>query len=157
MLAPAVRLGWIVASTELIPKITVIRESLDLETSTLTQRSVAEFLERGFLDDYIAKLTSINYERFYTIDRALENQLDDLASWTRPQGGLFTWVTLPKEIDTWEMFPQALDMKVAYIPGSAFAVHGGHKNTMRLNFSSAKPDEIEEAISRLAEVIRKQL
>jgi 2-aminoadipate transaminase len=157
MLAPAVRLGWIVASTELIPKITVIRESLDLETSTLTQRSVAEFLKLGFFDDHIAKLVSVNKDRFYAIDRALEDQLGDLASWTRPQGGLFTWVTLPKQIDTWEMFPKALDKKVAYIPGAAFAVHGGHTNTMRLNFSSATPDEIEEAINRLAEVIRKEL
>jgi 2-aminoadipate transaminase len=157
ILAPAVRLGWIVASAELIPKITVIRESLDLETSTLTQRSVAEFLQRGFLDDYLAGLEFINKDKFNTIDRALETQLGDLATWTRPQGGLFTWVTLPDHIDTWDMFPNALAEQVAYIPGAAFAVHGGHTNTMRLNFSSPGPDDIEGAIRRLAEVIRKEL
>lgn len=157
MLAPAMRLGWIIASPDLIPKITVIRESMDLESSTLIQRSVAEFLERGYLEEYLARLRKANKQRFRAIDQALENQLGEIASWTRPQGGLFTWVTLPKRVDTWEMFPGALERKVAYIPGSAFAVHGGYTNTMRLNFSNAHPEMIEEAINRLAEVIRRQM
>jgi len=152
-----VRLGWIVGSQELAPKITAIRESLDLETSTLMQRTVSEFLERGYLDPHIAKLTSANRERFHAIDQALETHLGDIASWTRPQGGLFTWVTLPEQIDTWEMFDSALERKVAYIPGSAFAVQGGHANSMRLNFSSATPEQIKEAISRLSEVVRERV
>jgi 2-aminoadipate transaminase len=157
ILAPAVRLGWIVASQEFIPKITAIRESLDLETSTLMQRTVSEFLERGYLDPHLAKLTSANLERFHAIDQALETHLGDIATWTRPQGGLFTWVTLPEQIDTWEMFDSALERKVAYIPGSAFAVQGGYANTMRLNFSSATPEQIKEAIPRLSEVIRERV
>lgn len=75
----------------------------------------------------------------------------------RPQGGLFTWVTLPEQIDTWEMLHSALERKVAYIPGSAFAVHGGYANTMRLNFSSATPEQIKDAISRLSEVVRERV
>ncbi len=157
MLAPALRLGWIVASPDLIPTITVIRESGDLETSTLIQRAVAEFLERDFLVDHIAKLTAANRERFQTLERSLDARLGDIATWTRPQGGLFSWITLPDDIDTWKLFPKVLEKKVAYIPGSAFAVHGGHSNTIRLNFSNATPDEIEEAIRRLAEVIREKL
>jgi 2-aminoadipate transaminase len=157
MLAPAIRLGWIIAPADFIPKVTVIRESMDLETSTLMQRAVEEFLDRGFLEEYLAKLTSVNEERFLAIDQALEERLGDIASWTRPQGGIFTWVTLPEEADTWDLFPKALERQVAYIPGAAFAVHGGHTNTMRLNFSNATSDEIEEAIQRLSEVIRARL
>jgi 2-aminoadipate transaminase len=92
MLAPAIRLGWIIAPADFIPKVTVIRESMDLETSTLMQRAVEEFLDRGFLEEYLAKLTSVNEERFLAIDQALEERLGDIASWTRPQGGIFTWV-----------------------------------------------------------------
>jgi DNA-binding transcriptional MocR family regulator len=157
MLAPGIRLGWIIAPADFIPKVTVIRESMDLETSTLTQRAVEEFLSRGYLEEYLLKLTSVNEERFVAIDQALEDHLGELASWTHPQGGLFTWVTLPDEVNAWDMFPKALERQVAYIPGAAFAVHGGHTNTMRLNFSNATPDEIEDAIHRLAEVIREQL
>lgn len=157
ILAPAVRLGWIVASQEIIPKITAIRESLDLETSTLMQRTVSEFLERGYLGPHLTKLTSANMERFHAIDQALETHLGDIAKWTRPQGGLFTWLTLPEQIDTCELFDSALERKVAYIPGSAFAVQGGYANTMRLNFSSATPKQIKVAISRLSEVVRERV
>ena len=157
MLAPAIRLGWIIAPAAFIPKVTVIRESMDLETSTLMQRAVEEFLEQGYLDEYLIKLASVNKERFQAIDQALEKYLGELASWTRPQGGLFTWVTLPDEVNTWDLFPLALERQVAYIPGAAFAVHGGHTNTMRLNFSNATEREIKEAIHRLTEVIREYL
>lgn len=157
MLAPAIRLGWIIAPAELIPKITVIRESMDLETSTLTQRAVEEFINRGFLEDHLAKLNTVNGERFQAIDHALDEHLGDIASWTRPQGGLFTWVTLPEGVDAWQVFHEALERKVAFIPGAAFAVHGGHSNTMRMNFSNALPAKIDEAIGRLAEVIRERL
>jgi DNA-binding transcriptional MocR family regulator len=93
-------------------------------------------------------------ERSGALLGALEQELGDLASWTRPQGGLFVWVTLPPNVDAWELFPKALERKVAYIPGRAFSVEGGHRNTLRLNFSNLRPAQIHEAIGRLAQVIR---
>jgi 2-aminoadipate transaminase len=155
MLAPAMRLGWIVAppDPDLGVKLTVVRESFDLESSILTQHAIYEFLSRGLLTPHLERMTSANKERRDALLGALETHLGGIATWTQPQGGLFVWVTLPEVIDTWEMFQQAVDRKVVYIPGSAFDLHGGHRNTMRLNFSNTKPEKIREAIMLLADVI----
>lgn len=153
MFMPAARLGWIIAPPALLPQLTALRESLDLESSTLMQRAVAEFLERGLLEPHLKRLNEGNRLRYEALNSALEEQLGDFATWTKPQGGLFVWLTLPKGVDTWQMFQAAVDQKVAYIPGSAFAVHGGYENTMRLNFSNVTPDNIREGVRRLAQVI----
>jgi 2-aminoadipate transaminase len=153
MLAPAMRLGWMVAPRDLIPKITVLRESLDLESSTLTQRAVYEFLAQGLLEPHLKRLNAVNKARCQAMLDALNTHFSDIAHWTQPQGGLFVWLTLPENMDTWALFDTAVAQNVAYIPGSAFAVHGGFENTMRLNFSNVSPDSIREGIKRLAEVI----
>lgn len=157
MFAPAARLGWIVVPAQLLPKVTVLRESFDLETSTLIQRTVAEFLSRGLLEPHLKEMARVNRTRCECMLEMLDDQLGDLATWTKPQGGLFIWVTLPENLDTMDMFHDALGKKVIYIPGGAFAVDGGHANTMRLNFSNVRPDAIQEGIRRLALVIRSSL
>jgi 2-aminoadipate transaminase len=154
LLAPAFRLGWIVAPPEYAAKIVTLRESFDLESSTLIQRLVEEFLRRGLLERHLERLNETHGKRYQAMLEALDEHLGSLATWTRPKGGLFVWVTLRQDIDTWEMFKPAVDRKVAYIPGGAFAVQGGHNNTMRLCFSNQKPDTIREGVARLAEVIR---
>jgi 2-aminoadipate transaminase len=153
-IAPALRMGWLIGPQDLIPRITVVRESMDLETSTLLQRAVASFLEAGEMEGHLTRMAQAHRERSGALLGALEQELGDLASWTRPQGGLFVWVTLPPNVDAWELFPRALERKVAYIPGRAFSVEGGHRNTLRLNFSNLRPAQIHEAVGRLAQVIR---
>lgn len=157
MLAPGVRLGWIVTPAELLPRITVIREALDLETPTLTQRAVAEYLLNGHLETHLEDLRRVNRERCTALLNALQTHLGSLAQWTQPTGGLFVWLVLPPEVDAWEMFPKAVENKVAYIPGTAFAIYGGHRNTLRLNFSNVSPARIDEGVARLAEVIKQTL
>lgn len=157
MLAPGVRLGWMVAPAELLPRITVIREALDLETPALTQRAVAEYLFSGHLETHLEDLRRVNRERCTALLESLDTHLGSLAHWTQPTGGLFVWVALPPEVDAWEMFPRAVENKVAYIPGSAFAIHGNHRNTLRLNFSNVSPERIREGVARLAEVIKETL
>jgi 2-aminoadipate transaminase len=154
MVAPAMRLGWIVASPALLPQITVLRESLDIESSALIQRVIADFLESGSLEPHLQQLNQANHQRCLALLEALERHLGDVATWTQPEGGLFVWVTLMPEIDAWRLFPRAVEAKVAYIPGSAFAVNGGHHNTMRLNFSNLAPEKIQLGIRRLAAVVR---
>lgn len=154
MLAPAMRLGWIVAPPELMPTITVVRESLDLESSTLIQRAVVEFLERGLLAPHLDLITAAHRDRCAALLDALEENLGGLAQWNRPEGGIFVWVTLPEQIDAGDMFGEAIKRQVAYIPGSVFSPDGGHRNTMRLNFSNLSPDRIREGVARLSEVIR---
>jgi 2-aminoadipate transaminase len=157
MLAPAMRLGWIVAPVELVPRITVVRESIDLESSTLIQRGVMEFLQRGWLEPHLEALNQANLERCQAMLEALEGGLSGLAHWTAPDGGLFVWVTLPEDVDALTMFASAVEHKVAYIPGTAFAVRGDHRNTLRLNFSNQSPAAIREGVSRLAGVIRQYM
>jgi 2-aminoadipate transaminase len=157
MLAPAARLGWMVAPKELVLKLTVIKESIDLESSALTQRAVADFLVNGHLAVHLDRLNAVNQERCNVMLKALEEHFGDIATWTNPEGGLFIWLTLDAEIDTWALLETAVNRRVAYIPGSAFAVHGGYKNTIRLNFSKVPPDLIRTGVERLAGVIREAL
>jgi 2-aminoadipate transaminase len=157
MLAPAMRLGWMLAPVDLIPRLTVLRESIDLESSTLTQRTVCEFLSRGLLEVHLKRMNQVNKERCAVLLDTLQTHFGDLAVWTVPTGGLFSWVTLYGNLNTWELFEEAVKQKVAYIPGAAFAVHGGFENTMRLNFSNVKPDAIREGVARLAQVVRQSL
>ncbi len=152
MLAPSVRLGWIVAPPALIPKITVIRESIDLESSILTQSAVYEFLSQGLLTPHLERLNRVNHDRRDVLLDALKTNFGSAAQWTIPEGGLFVWLTLPDCVDTWSAFQKALDNHVIYIPGAAFAHDGGYCNAMRLNFSSASPENIRLAVERLASV-----
>lgn len=157
MLAPAVRLGWIVAPPEVLDQIIVLRESLDLESSTLIQRAVEFFLREGLHISHLARLREIHRERRDELLRALATHFDGLGEWTRPEGGLFVWLTLGPDIDTWELFPAAVERKVAYIPGAAFAIEKGHQNCLRLSFGNADPEKIEEGVARLAEVVRRAI
>jgi len=157
MLAPAVRLGWIVAPSALMPKITALRESFDLESSTLNQRAVTEFLNRNLMDLHFEKLIPAYRGRCQAMNAALKENLGDIATWMEPEGGIFLWVTLPEQLNTATMFRDAVDEKVAYIPGSVFTESAGYNNTMRLNFANLDTDAITEGIRRLSKVIRSHL
>lgn len=154
MLAPALRLGWLVAPANLMQRITTIRESFDLESSTLYQRAVAEFMCRGMLEPHLERITGAHRQRCDTMLAALQEQLAGNARWSKPNGGVFVWVSLPEKLDTTEMFQAAIERQVAYIPGGVFSVDGRTKNAVRLNFSNVKPDMICEGVRRLSEVIR---
>lgn len=155
MMAPAVRLGWIVAPPEVLDQIIVLRESLDLESSTLIQRTVEFFLREELQVSHLARLRELHRARRDQLLEALDTHFGGLGKWTRPEGGLFVWLTLDADIDTWELFPAAVERKVAYIPGAAFAVENGHRNSLRLSFGNADPAKIEEGVARLAQVVRR--
>jgi 2-aminoadipate transaminase len=157
ILAPGLRLGWVTAPKEILNKLAVLKQSLDLCTCTLSQHIAYEFMERGLLEGYIARLKPAYKEKREVMYRALENYFPKDAKWTKPNGGMFFWVTLPKGIDTKLMLDRAIMRDVAYVPGSPFYPSGGGKNTMRLNYSYATPAQIEEGIKRLGEVIRETL
>jgi 2-aminoadipate transaminase len=157
IIAPAMRLGWIVAPAALMGQLTVLRESLDLESSQLLQRVATEFLSRGFLEAHVQTLNAANLARRNAMLAALARELGDVAQWTTPDGGLFLWVTLPAQVDTAALFPAALERQVAYIPGVHFSAEGGFGNALRLNYSNNSPERIAEGIRRLATVIRAAL
>lgn len=156
MLAPALRLGWIVAPVEVIPRLTVLREALDLESSALTQRVVGEFLTEGLLPHHLAVMNTEHHKRCQALLSALEQFMGDVATWTKPDGGLFVWVTLNNpNVNTWDVLESALQAGVAFVPGGAFAIKGDSLNTLRLNFSKIESDAIFEGVKRLSFVVKK--
>jgi 2-aminoadipate transaminase len=157
ILAPGVRCGWLVAPAEVIRSAERLREANDLETSTLMQRSIHEFLRRGWLEAHLAELNAANHLRRDALLGALDSELGQIATWTEPKGGIFIWVTLPEQINTWDLIPKAIENKVIYVPGGEFSVVGGGNNTMRLNFSNVALELLPEGIKRLAEVIRARI
>ncbi|MBT8396918.1 MAG: PLP-dependent aminotransferase family protein [Gemmatimonadetes bacterium] len=157
MLAPALRLGWIAAPADLMARITTLRESFDLESSTLFQRAVTEFVDRGLLEPHLQRISAAHGARRDTMLAALERHLSDVARWSKPEGGVFVWVSLPEGLETTEMFHRAIEKQVAYIPGGVFSVDGSTKNALRLNFSNVTPEAIDDGVQRLATVIRQAL
>lgn len=156
ILAPALRLGWLVAPESLLPKLTVIKEAGDLECSGLTQRAVAAFMDAGHLPAHLGRLRDTYRERRDTMLTALNEHLTDIARWTIPAGGMFIWLELPNHFDTSDLLQRAIEQeKVAFIPGNAFALPGRDaSNCLRLNFSNATPAAIQDGVARLARVIK---
>lgn len=159
ILAPALRLGWVVAPEQYIGKLTVAKEANDLESSALTQRAVAAYLAAGHLPAHLQRLRQAYGRRRDAMLHALHRYFPAEARWTEPQGGMFVWVELPAEIDTAVLLQTAVAQEqVAFIPGHAFAApgHQAH-NCLRLNFSNCTVTDIEDGIQRLARVINQQL
>jgi 2-aminoadipate transaminase len=156
-LAPGIRLAWIVAPAEVIIKIVQGKQGADLHTSTFNQMVAYEVAKGGFLDQHVRKIRKVYGERRNVMLEAMEKYFPKGVNWTRPMGGMFLWATLPEGINTVEMFEKAVALKVAYVPGISFFAKGGGENTMRLNFSNANPEMIEEGIHRLGKVIREAI
>lgn len=157
ILAPALRVGWVVVPEAMVFRLATVKESSDIDTATFTQRMVLAFLESGRLDAHLERLRGEYRLRRDTLLRALEEHLPEGASWTKPTSGMFVWVELPERFDTTVLLARALEtQQVAFLPGQAFAVSGGRSAShgLRLNFSHCEPLRIEEAVRRLGTVLR---
>ena len=154
---PGFRIGWVVAHPDIIRKLAVAKQSTDLCTPNFTQAIAAEFMRRGLLPPYITKVTNIYHKKRDAMLTALGEYMPEGVSWTKPEGGLFLWVTMPEAIDSETMFYEAVENQVAYVVGSAFHFDGSGKNNMRLNFSFPSEEEINIGIRSLADVIKKNL
>jgi 2-aminoadipate transaminase len=153
-LAPGLRLGFILADERIIQKMSILKQSLDLCTSSLNQLLAAEFLKSGIMREHIAGVKALYKGKKDAMLQALERYMPDGVTWTKPEGGLFLWVRLPAHMNADELFYEAIKENVAYVIGSAFHCDGGGQNTMRLNFSYPSPEQIDEGIKRLAKVIK---
>jgi len=161
ILAPGLRLGWIVAPPQVISKLVELKQGADLHTSTFTQVVAYEVAKGNFLDEHIKTIRRVYRERRDIMLEALQQNFPAEVTWTRPQGGLFLWVTLPEGMDATELFHEALKQNVAFVPGDSFFAptshnHEGHRH-LRLNFSNAQPDKIREGIRRLSVAVKSQL
>jgi 2-aminoadipate transaminase len=158
ILAPGFRLGWMVTPAMLYDEFVSAKQPADLHTSTATQMATYEVCKQeGLLEQHIEKIKDVYRERRDVMLRALEAHFPPGCRWTRAQGGLFVWAELPHSIDTRELLAEALEEKVAFVPGHSFHPDRTGHNTMRLNFSNVPPDRIEEGIARLGRAIRRRL
>ena len=151
---PGVRIGWVTAPQELIETLTIAKQGQDQCSTTIGQYVAFAFASRNLIERQISKAIEIYRRKRDTMLAALANHFPQSAHWTKPQGGFYTWVTVPKEIDTEALLPQAIkDASVAYVPGPAFYHNRRGKNHMRLCYSYVPESHIEEGIRRLAHVL----
>lgn len=153
-LSPGLRIGWIVAPTDIRQKLVQAKQGTDLHTSTFDQMIANDIAQRGILRVHVRQLRQAYRERRDTMLDAMAEFWPEGSSWTHPQGGLFLWARAPEGVDSLDMLKIALEHRVAYVPGVNFYPdEDGGENAMRLNFSTAKPEMIVEGIHRLGKTI----
>ena len=156
-LAPGLRIGWVCAARDVIAKLVILKQAGDLHTSTLNQMAI-ETVARRLFDEQVATIRETYAARRDHMLAALAREMPDGVAWTRPEGGMFIWVTLPEGLDAAQLLDASLDSaRVAFVPGQAFFPDGTGANSMRLSFSCALPEAIDTGIARLAGLIQTQL
>ena len=155
-LCAGLRLAVMLARGDLMDALVRAKQASDLCTSKLTQHLAAQYILRNGLEDHLEEIRPIYREKRDAMVAALERYMPEDAgiTWTEPEGGLFVWMRLPEGIDATDMLQEAIKRKVAYVPGASAYVDGGGQNTIRLSFSLATPETIDEGIRRLADVVR---
>ena len=157
-LAPGLRIAWIVAPESVIARLVQMKQGADLHTSTFCQMVAYEAARDGFLDRHVKRIRDVYGVRRNAMLAALERHFPEGVRWTKPEGGLFLWITLPEGFDSTHLLREALEReKVAFVPGASFFPRGGGERTCRLNFSYCSPDVIDEGIRRLGDVVKRRL
>ncbi len=152
-LAPGLRIGYVVAARPLIRKLVLVKQAADLHSSTLNQMAIAEVAPHIFTEQ-VERVRQAYRKRRDLLLAALERNMPEGVTWTRPEGGMFIWVTLPEALDGAALLARSLETeKVAFVPGQAFHPDGSGANTLRLSFSCASPDMINEGMARLGRLI----
>lgn len=157
LVAPGLRIGWMNGPKAIIDQFEKVKQCADLHTSTFNQYIIYEFMIQGLLEPHIEEIKANYLNKRNVMLKAMEDHFPEEVTWTQPKGGLFLWVTLPKHMSATELFPKAVELKVAYVPGQPFFPHGEGDNTLRLNFSFSGPDKIEEGIRRLAKLFKENM
>ena len=157
VVTPGLRLGWICAGRDVMEKIIVAKQSSDLHSNYLSQRAVYQYLIDNDLDEHILNIRKVYKKQRDLMVSMIEKHFPQEIKCTKPEGGMFLWVTLPENISSLDLFKLAMKENVAFVPGKAFYVDGGGENTLRLNFSNSDEEKIEDGIKRLAKVIKRML
>ena len=156
-LAPGMRVGWALAPPAVTARLVLAAESAVLSQSMFTQLAVDRYLETQPWAQQLKGLRDLYRERRDAMLDALTETMPDGASWTRPDGGFFVWLTLPDGIDTKAMLPRAIAARVAYVPGIGFYADGSGRQAMRLSYCYPPPDRVRDGVGRLARVVRAEL
>ena len=154
---PGMRLGWLSAVEDIYRRVVHVKQGADLHTSTLGQMQLAAYLERFDIGENIARTIELYRTRRDTMLAAMDASFPKQVRWTRPEGGMFVWVTLPEDLNARDLLVRCLEENVAFVPGGSFFPNGGNENTLRMNFSSASPERIEEGVRRMARVLEQAM
>jgi len=154
---PGLRVAWVCGEPAFLERFCNLTQAADLHTSTLSQYEIDAFLSEHDIEDHVRTLVSVYRERRDIMIRTMDEAFPSEVTFTRPEGGLFTWAEMPEKVSGRDLFMKALEKKVAFVPGGAFYPNGGHENTMRLNYSNMPPEKIVEGIRRLGEALREAL
>jgi DNA-binding transcriptional MocR family regulator len=153
-LAPGLRIGWVCGAKEVIAKLVLLKQAADLHSAT-TNQIVVNQVARTIFEDHVAKLRSVYMARRDHLLKALKREMPEGVTWTKPEGGMFVWLTLPEHIDAADLLARSLNTeRVAFVPGRAFFADASNGNTLRLSFSCADEAAIDEGMRRLARLIR---
>ncbi|HEY4367678.1 MAG TPA: PLP-dependent aminotransferase family protein [Steroidobacteraceae bacterium] len=153
VLAPGLRVGYLIAPQALHSKLVQAKQAADLHTPSFTQRIVYEAVKDGFLEYHIPEIRALYGKQCAAMLAALKNHFPAGVTWNRPEGGMFIWVKLPQGIDSMALLDKAIAMNVAFVPGAPFYANEPEHNTLRLSFVTVSPEKIEEGISRLGALI----
>jgi 2-aminoadipate transaminase len=157
ILAPGFRLAWIIAAEDIMRKLALCKQAQDLCTAGFSQYIAYEFMKSGSLDLHIMKICEMYKPKRDIMMDSMKKYFPEGYVCNKPNGGMFAWVTLPKQIDTEAMFLDAFKEKVAYVHGKAFCVDGGGGSSMRLNFSYSTNEQLETGMKRLGTVIERKM
>lgn len=157
VLTPGIRLGYVVAPLPLVRRLELAKQAADLHTSQLTQMVVYDVIKDGFLDQHIPKIRTLYGDQCQVMLDAMAQHFPSAVQWTKPEGGMFIWVTLPKHIDAMKLLDEAIAQKVAFVPGSPFYANEPETNTLRLSFVTVPPERIRAGIEILGKLITAKL
>jgi 2-aminoadipate transaminase len=157
VLAPGLRLGWIVAAPDVLEVLLHGKQPSDLHTGMVQQMATYEVARDGFVDRHVETIKALYKERRDVMLRAIEEHFPADAHYTRPAGGMFVWAELPRRVDTRELLLDAVEERVAFVPGQGFHADHSGTNTMRLNFSNVAPEQLQEGVRRLGRAIHRRL
>jgi 2-aminoadipate transaminase len=154
VLAPGLRLGYVIAPKALVPKLLQAKQAADLHTPGFNQRVVHEVIRNGFLDQHVPTIRARYKAQRDAMRAALEAHMPKGCHWTVPSGGMFFWVELPEGVDAVALLPKAVELGMAYVPGAAFFAAEPKLNTLRLSFVTVAPDLIERGVAMLAQALK---
>lgn len=157
IVAPGLRLGWVVASPEIYEKLVIAKQGADLHSNYFSQKIIYEFLISENLDEHIQKIKDEYAAQRETMVQCAKDIFPETFKITLPEGGMFLWVDVPDDIDVMEFFDYAIKEKVAFVPGNPFFVEGEKVTGFRLNFSNSTSTEVVEGMNRLKRALDNML
>jgi len=153
VLAPGLRVGYVIAPPDLHRKLVQAKQAADLHTPSFTQRIVHNVIKNGFLDEHLPRIRTLYATQCRAMLEALQRHFPAGVQWNRPEGGMFIWVQLPEHIDSAELLQAAIEQHVAFVPGAPFYANEPQPNTLRLSFVTVPPAKIEAGIARLGSLL----